>query len=335
MKSLFDNVEKKGRRTDIDILKGIGILTVIYYHFGTAGMLSDYFSSFHMLLFFGVSGYCYKVNSLLCSPKCYIIKKIKAFIRPYLLWVSIYTFINFAMDFRSHSLLGVDNYLLNIVESYMKFGAVWFLMAIFITTLISATVIDYIKSNSLKVVIGLIPMFIAIVGIKLNLPTVFRWEQAFICVPVFIMCYIFHDSIVDRKIRNLNYSRLVGVVFVCGGIGGICAIMNGSVVLSRLDLGKSIMLFYFSAFLSIFAWYSISVIISKQKLHCFSNVFSFLGRNSLYILITHQIIIRIVSIICARLLSGVLSVLIGFFIVTILEILLCYFCETKILKWMF
>lgn len=331
MKSLFDNVEKKGRRTDIDILKGIGILTVIYYHFGTAGMLSDYFSSFHMLLFFGVSGYCYKVNSLLCSPKCYIIKKIKAFIRPYLLWVSIYTFINFAMDFRSHSLQGVDNYLLNIVESYMKFGAVWFLMAIFITTLISATIIDYIKSNSLKVVIGLI----AIVGIKLNLPTVFRWEQAFICVPVFIMCYIFHDSIMDRKIRNLNFSRLVGVVFVCGGIGGICAIMNGSVVLSRLDLGKSIMLFYFSAFLSIFAWYSISVIISKQKLQCFSNVFSFLGRNSLYILITHQIIIRIVSIICARILSGVLSVLIGFFIVTILEILICYLCKTKILKWMF
>lgn len=233
LKSLFDNVETKGRRTDIDILKGIGILTVIYYHFGTAGMLSDYFSSFHMLLFFGVSGYCYKVNSLLCSPKCYIIKKIKAFIRPYLLWVSIYTFINFAMDFRSHSLQGV------------------------------------------------------------------------------------------------------GVVFVCGVTGGICAIMNGSVVLSRLELGKSITLFYFSAFLSIFAWYSISVSISKQKLQCFSSVFSFLGRNTIYILITHQIVIRIVSIICARILSGVPSVLIGFFIVTILEITICCLCETKILKWMF
>lgn len=53
LKSLFDNVETKGRRTDIDILKGIGILTVIYYHFGTAGMLSDYFHRFTCYCFLG------------------------------------------------------------------------------------------------------------------------------------------------------------------------------------------------------------------------------------------------------------------------------------------
>ena len=47
------------RNDAIDILKGIGIILMVFDHIGFGNMVHTYIQSFHMLLFFIVSGYFY------------------------------------------------------------------------------------------------------------------------------------------------------------------------------------------------------------------------------------------------------------------------------------
>lgn len=49
--------EVKTRSVELDILKGIGIFLMVFDHVGWGGAVHTYIQSFHMPLFFIVSGY--------------------------------------------------------------------------------------------------------------------------------------------------------------------------------------------------------------------------------------------------------------------------------------
>lgn len=200
------------RQVSVDILRGIGILSVIWYHLGIQNFLFQYIASFHMILFFCASGYCYRKQSLRDNPLKFVRKKVKNFLRPYCIWAGVGTFLNFLLD----CLMGIPknpkSYLFNIIYSNLRFGASWFLMAIFIVTIIGGFLIDFIHNDILLICIGLSFGALGYGGSVVGVPSIFRYLQAFVCVPAFILSYLY------RRERS-NAFLSIGKILIFG-VGG-------------------------------------------------------------------------------------------------------------------
>ncbi len=74
------------RNREIDILKAIGIILMVFNHVGWGIYVHTYIQSFHMPLFFIVSGYLYIKRPL----KDVILKRAKTLLLPYFLFMLIY-----------------------------------------------------------------------------------------------------------------------------------------------------------------------------------------------------------------------------------------------------
>ena len=128
---------KKSRNPTFDIMKGIGILTVIIGHLASSSVTFIY--SFHMPLFFIVSGYFYRETRVKDS----VSKDFRHLILPYLVTcaaiilsygvISLYRHENQITDWIVASLYGSAT--LSHVSYYFakvpRIGAIWFLLAMF------------------------------------------------------------------------------------------------------------------------------------------------------------------------------------------------------------
>ena len=270
---------------DIDILRGIGILTVIWYHLGIKGYVYQYISSFHMILFFIVSGYCYKEQQFILNKTKYFKKKIRSLLMPYILWNIIYTFINVILIHRFDA-ENIKKYFENFIFSNLSFGAIWFLLALFICSLISSCLIDTVKNKCFLLCISIVLAYIGEKGASLNIINIFRWQQAFFCIPAFILGHYF------RNVKKVNY--LIGVILGINGM--IISYINGMAILSRMKFGENSAMFYIGAIFSVIAWYNFSKILVDKKYTKGIYILSFFGRNSLVVLVTHQFILFALSI---------------------------------------
>lgn len=313
-------MEKK-RQVDIDILRGLAILSVVWYHMGS-NVFYQYFASFHMILFFCVSGYCYKSGAF--RKKDYIIKKIKSFLRPYLIWCIFYTFVNIIIDLRAGHLGSPGRYIMNLFLSNLNCGAIWFLLALFITTIVGALLIEYVKPNIILVLCSIAISIIGLVGSKFAVIDLFRWEQALFCVPAFVLGYLFKDKWREKSILT---SSIMYVAFFAVGI--LCSLINGEAVLSRMAFGKSFALFYFGALCSTFAWFLFSNILFRFKVKPVTAFLSFLGEKSLVVLITHQFVIFAVGKVLSFVELGNFYLIVAFAITVAIEFLLCYLSKYK------
>ena len=137
----------------IDILKGIGIIFVIIGHMSTyfPASLRIYLYSFHMPLFFFISGFVYKKEYEQMSYKKYISKRASELVWPYFT-LSIINFIWFICINRSSK--SAIQYLIAFLYSNYIFdtnliGAVWFLLCLFIVEILYF-IISKNKSNKFK-----------------------------------------------------------------------------------------------------------------------------------------------------------------------------------------
>ena len=124
------------RNKSIDILKGIGIIFVILGHMQRyiPTNLLIYIYSFHMPLFFYISGYLYKKNYEEKTIKEYLIKRSKELIYPYIS-LNVINFIWYALKTQSFNEL--IKYCISFLYSNYIFeinyvGAIWFLLCLFV-----------------------------------------------------------------------------------------------------------------------------------------------------------------------------------------------------------
>ena len=127
------------RRTDIDVLRGIGICLMVFNHIGWGRMIHIYIQSFHMPLFFLVSGYLWKQKAATDVLK----KRLKSLLLPYGVFALIYFIIaavfNFAKNGDFQAIEAAKAVLLFPTDNaYIPISpALWFLPCMFLTTLIS------------------------------------------------------------------------------------------------------------------------------------------------------------------------------------------------------
>lgn len=84
----------KERNTNIDIIKGIGIILMVGGHCGMP--FTHFIYLFHMAIFFMASGFCFKASNSdsVQSTLKFVGRKIKSLWIPYVLWTTIFTLLH-------------------------------------------------------------------------------------------------------------------------------------------------------------------------------------------------------------------------------------------------
>ena len=335
----MNKIELKDNRIHyIDILKGIGIIFVILGHLQSyiPKSLLIYIYSFHMPLFFWISGFLYKEKYETMSTKSYLIKKSKELLYPYFT-LCLINFIWYVL--KEHSIKIVIKCFLSFLYSNLIFeenfiGPVWFLLCLFIVEIVFFM---FKKNKNVNINIStLICFFIGILDIKfLNIRLPFWIDIAFWGIIFYIAGYIYKRKYNTVKI---NVKKNIGYIFfyiVCNIIGIILnykyndnSKFMGRIDMLYLNLGNPL-LFIITAIFGILTWVEIAKLIKEN------NILELFGKNTLCIMGIHILYIQIMMKVL-RILNCNIIVISGslIFIVTAICSLLTSIIINQYFSWM-
>ena len=272
----------------IDILKGLGIYLVFLGHVLATSYKSVtiYIYSFHMPLFFFVSGMFFKYSDVNSSFYKFIKKKFRSLMVPYVLFgILTYCIWLLQMMLKKYRIIGsypVPESLIrpligmiygNGIDGWLKHNVLlWFLPCLMITEILFYCIVASAKNNTLT--ISLLLIFFAIVGhadslcSPIRLP--FGIDVAFTAVVFYGSGYILKDKLLLSE-TTILFSA------ICFSIGLFTGHLNG-----RVDMNENhynnIAIFYIAAFSSIYAYMYISKCFLKIR---FLKCITYIGRNSL------------------------------------------------------
>ncbi len=283
------------RDRSIDILKGIGILFVIIGHMSQyiPHNLLIYIYSFHMPLFFYVSGYLYKEKYENLTFFEYVKKRFLQLIYPYFT-LTIINFLWFLL--KDHTIIGCGKYILSFLYSNYIFdmnyvGAIWFLACLFIVE-IFYFLLKRKKSNGFLYGSLILCLCAGLILSKINFIRLPFWiDIAFFGIlfyhfGYFIKCF--------KEKHNINkIARLILIILMilfnilfCVLNSKYCDRFYGRIDLLYLYLGNYFY-FFISAICGILSWQLISEIIGKNF------ILELFGKNTLIIMGIHIIILQI------------------------------------------
>lgn len=133
----------KERNKQMDVLLCMGTILVVLGHVGTNSWktkLLDWFViySFHMPLFFFISGYFYKSEREQAYGRS-ILRMIEKFVIPYYIWNLVYGVIVFALEAAGLVRFHLDSSILNFIvtpwttgDQYQMNSPAWFLLTLFL-----------------------------------------------------------------------------------------------------------------------------------------------------------------------------------------------------------
>lgn len=313
----------------IDISKGIGIILVLMGHVSKIKIINNIIFSFHMPLFFMISGYLYK------NKEKFVKNKFKKILIPYFLF-SIVSFLYWFIierHIRSQSINplyafsniffargGSDNYIFNVV--------LWFLPCLFITE----TIFWILENKFPKKRIGIIVFLSSIIGfiypkvIEFRLP--FCIDIFFTSIVFYYIGYIFKNYIeLKTKEKIKNKENIIILIGICLTI--FLAIIENGANMDNLRF-TYYTVFYIAATVGTYTVYLFSNKLCKFKI---SSIIEWIGKNSLYIMCIHEPIKRIVIALYSKLIKqngdiirqNFLQVIIITLIVTIISAIMSYF----------
>lgn len=273
----------------VDISKGIGILLVVLGHIWIIGKGIVYINSFHMPLFFFLSGYLFNLEKV-DGFKHLAISRVKSILVPYFSF-SFITYLYWVLIERRFFERKITplSALMNIfisqgTDAYIPHNpALWFLTCLFITQLAFYLIIKNLKNYRLVLFISSIIGFILSIYGSKNMP--WSIDVVFTSIVFFGVGYLFKNTDYNIPIkRNYIYFFLL---CICLGFGFVISQINVSVGMASNRYGNYIY-FYTAAFLGIIS----CILIAKRARR--SNILSYLGRNSLIIFGLHFPIKRVV-----------------------------------------
>ncbi len=267
--------EKLNRIEWIDALKGFAIFCVTLGHLGCNIFLEKHIYSFHMFLFFFLSGYLDKIENL--SFKQYLLKKIKRILIPFISWNLISNLVAILMG---NSLVEVINTTFLLKGEICWNAPIWFLLTIFLTQILYFVLKKFFNLNDIIIMLFSFFLWIAFsqknILLKLNL------------IPMSLLFYVL-GAYAQRKMQNgigqylqKRHAMIVCIVFVVLAFINIYfgVIHNVRIVYTKSVFGN---VFYcLLAAISGIAFY----VLSFQLFDFLGNnkLLNYLGRNSLIIM---------------------------------------------------
>lgn len=272
-----------GRKIDIDLLKGFGIILMILGHIHFGSYFAIYCATFFMPLFYVVSGYLFHGRD---NTKDFLIKKSKTLLVPYYMFAIFHLLITFASGRNGEKKL--INVLLYPTRDEMPIaGALWFLMSLFVCEVLFYMETKYLKKYSFFVnVVWFIILTVIPNLIGIELPFTLETVGAGVL-------YMSVGIILKHYDKSLNLNIIITVVLIAIHIA-LCNV-NGYVNYRKAVFGNYIIYIVLSLVAIIGYWNLARIIERKCKESKMVSCISYIGRNSIVYLVLNQLIIDVVS----------------------------------------
>lgn len=282
----------------LDIARAISIILVVLGHSSTSKYLVTYIYSFHLPLFFVISGYLFTQKEMSCLN--YMKNRAKTILVPYFVFSFLTYFIYIAIYAVSSNKTKypysiVLKQLAGIFYSngtiWMDFNyTIWFLTCMFIVQLMFFLIMKYIKNNFQLVGILVASSIVGYLG-SVFMPVRLPWsiDVAFTAIVFYGAGYLLRNNI--HKVKNiLNIDELsikscLIIITICCGINIYFGNLNG-----RIDMNNNYynhyIYFYIASFAGIFGYLMISYVVREVQ---WSKLLLYIGRNTLTIFALHPI----------------------------------------------
>ena len=284
---------EKNRINYIDIAKGIGILLVMLGHLlDSDALLKTAIYSFHMPLFFIVSGMVLKPQSIVKKVN----RQINNILVPYVLWAVIFS----GFSFYNLIFIGYGSN-----ESLLKVGSngmLWFLSVMFFASVISqamVTLLDKMKRNNVTVIVFIIILLclamvlnkfhdqIVIYGMHIGYPLA-------VDIVLLAVAFMLFGSLLKDYKRNPGacadtlrwYHIILAFIMIFVSVVGVFYKMNHEYPhMATGDVGNYIIFFMVACSASTGV-----IVLSRylEKFKYISNIMKWFGKNSMGIFIMHR-----------------------------------------------
>ena len=315
-------LDKKERILWLDVLKGIGIISVVIGHIYRNDTVLNLIYSFHMPLFFFAGGWVYRKKKI----KDDLAGRVKKIVIPYFIFGAIILIYWYFIErsFRSISQtlneaalgLVLGEYKLLDFHSHLWFLPCFFVLAIFYNILVN------IGGNKTAYIVSAV---MAVIYIFVPLP-VLPWgiDRVFQYIGYYAVGHLLSEIGADKFTARGHISfKLTGAIIL----------MGGNFALAYFDLNVGVMWFV-TAFAGIAGLSVISMLLERVK------VLQYIGRISLVILCIHgpiyRVLCKLISIPLGRSTEEVRSSVILTLAVVVVTIALCalvYEILNRIAPW--
>lgn len=276
----------------IDSLKGIGILMVIIGHMKIPHSLSLIIYSFHMPLFFVISGFLFNELKYKDNQKRLIYNKVSSLLWPFFTFTFILLIVNLLLEHTNN--MDIIPYIKTVLKELFFLNdsintPLWFLTALFSTELLFSSILTInskIKNIILFtiVIIGFINAYYFGIKFFLNI------HIAMIGLLFFAIGYYskisFFNNDFTLKISFFN-SNFIFKILILLFIFLILVFNNQKIDMYSMDYGNPF-IFVLSAFIGTIILFGL--IFHYQKLKYINGILEYFGKNSLALLVMHQIV---------------------------------------------
>lgn len=268
----------------IDYAKGLGIILMVMGHYQYLNSdINKWIFSFHMPLFFLISGFLTSSRNIECGK--YIIKRFKLLFIPFFL----FGFITYLLSFIIGKGYPIQEFILNIFNN--RGAGMWFLHTLFLVNIMY--LILYRLSKLKKFILWIILIVTSYFSSKYNIHLPLRAEVIPICLSFFLLGDILKPEIL--KLEKLNNYALYTFA--------ILSLITNIILVSysnRMDIAENRTggyLFIITAITGIIPILSLSLILARLKSYCryIKNILKFCSINAIIILIFHPYIFSFIN----------------------------------------
>ncbi len=292
------------RKIELDYVKGFAILAMLFSHcMATENVILSWITSFHMAVFFVVSGILKAEKELssltLKEVGQYLKKRSFQLLVPYFIFGVLLIFFFQALALISGEELTIVSQLLDLCTFY-GIESLWFIPIFFFSEFIFNFI--YIRLPKwIRVSILVITVIALSILLHFFEPTEVKVLRFLIKI-VISLSFMYIGYIIGRCDLVQKCNILVAIVMLISA--SIATYFNGPVGISAIQLGN-VCLFYLNAVLISFA---LLVIFKKISEHWFKYFkwLEFFGKNTIVILCTNNIFIETIRLLDSKLFDSIL-----------------------------
>ena len=282
----------KERNITLDIMKGIGIILMVIGHSGCPPFLKNFIYTFHMPLFFMISGY------LITENRPNIIKKIKNLYWPFLFWSLIALALSYPLymlgvydsPYSPHEYIVHLIKIITFTQPEPIVGPLWFLKSLFFSYIFVSIIISKSKGNKYQhYIVGLLCFIMLCIGFILykDRGWIFYNIQRELMIPWFIYLGYLIKTMFREKLLPLYYIVLLIIILAVAG-----QYITVKLIISEIGNPIIISIYSLIGFITI---YNISYRI-QQVNYKSSKILAYIGRNTMPILILHVVCFKVAQI---------------------------------------
>lgn len=270
----------------VDYAKGLGIILVVYGHITegvfNAGMVMNthlytaidtMIYSFHMPLFFFLSGLFFTSSLAKRGFKNNIVNKIDTIFYPYVVWSILQGIIEATLSKYTNGHVTYTEVFSLLWAPRAQF---WFLYILFFTFVIASII--FIKNRNSKLMIAVVCLFSIVYIFQSYLPSIYILTLCYVHMVFFFIGILVVNLNLINKINNLKSFILISLFFIISQYWFV--VIEG---FGRLDRGL------YSFIVAIIA-ITFIVALSMQLVKLNLRFLAYIGESSLYIYLLHVLI---------------------------------------------